>query len=427
MTVSGVSPARSSASDETDLNVDPGAYCPYVAMFRPPVPGPLAAARISPVDGRIATSADAGPTFASACSAATCIRSSIVSCSGCPSTASTRNSSRVLPSEPDRVDGLAGRAAQLLVVPLLEPGQPATSPTWKSGFSSIISAVTSPTEPRIGAANPLVGASGSSAAMTAPPLIRRTPDSTPRRHLVLAVDDGLDEGERPEASTRSAYAAASTSTSRARSRAEATALAGADLGAVDADADHRPVGDQGEPAGAEDVAALGAERDQVEGDRLAQRGLDGGDVPLGQPLVVDLRERGLAGVGPAVGADRPGPVEGGRGGRASPHRRRLADVGDGDRRLEVLEALDGGGVLLADGLRVGVGEPDRGEVPAGQGVGERAWAAASGRRRCRRSPGRSPRVVPGAARPGGDQRDDGRQAAESRRTRMPTVYQTRPL
>ncbi len=127
-TVSGVSPARSSARDDTDLNVEPGAYCPNVAMFRPPVPGPLAAARISPVDGRIATSAEAGPTFASACSAAIWNRSSIVSWSGCPSTASYRKSSRVLPSDPTALTAWPGVPRSCSSYLAWSPDRPAMSP-----------------------------------------------------------------------------------------------------------------------------------------------------------------------------------------------------------------------------------------------------------------------------------------------------------
>ena len=65
----GVTPRLSSASEETVLNVEPGAKRPYVASLYPLLPGPLAAARIAPVDGLMATSALAGPTVLRMCSA----------------------------------------------------------------------------------------------------------------------------------------------------------------------------------------------------------------------------------------------------------------------------------------------------------------------------------------------------------------------
>ena len=96
--VSGVTPARSSARLLTALNVEPGAYCPYVARFCPPLPGPLAAARIAPSLGRIATIALAGPTPASSRSASVWRRGFMVSASGLPGAASELNSSFAVPS-----------------------------------------------------------------------------------------------------------------------------------------------------------------------------------------------------------------------------------------------------------------------------------------------------------------------------------------
>ena len=60
--VVGVRPARSRASEVTALKVEPGANWPKVAWFCPPVPEPLAAARIAPSLGRTATRALAGRT-----------------------------------------------------------------------------------------------------------------------------------------------------------------------------------------------------------------------------------------------------------------------------------------------------------------------------------------------------------------------------
>ncbi len=69
--VCGVIPLRRSASAVTVLKVEPGAYWPRVAVEVPSLPGPLAAARTWPSDGRIATTALGGPmssSTASACS-----------------------------------------------------------------------------------------------------------------------------------------------------------------------------------------------------------------------------------------------------------------------------------------------------------------------------------------------------------------------
>ena len=123
-TVSGVSPARSRARLLTVLNVDPGADWPNVARFWPPLPGPLAAARISPVLGRIATSALAGPTPASSCLGL----GLEVDVEG----EHERVAGRRLGAEQlaraallgHRVHDDAGRPAQPLVVPRLEAGQP---------------------------------------------------------------------------------------------------------------------------------------------------------------------------------------------------------------------------------------------------------------------------------------------------------------
>ena len=97
-------------------------------MLSPSAPGPLAAARISPVDGLTATSAEAGPTPASACSAAICSAMSIVSWSGWPSTGSTRKISRVLPSEPTALTSWPGVPRKVASYLAWRPERPATSP-----------------------------------------------------------------------------------------------------------------------------------------------------------------------------------------------------------------------------------------------------------------------------------------------------------
>ena len=78
---------------------------------------------MSPVDGLMATSALAGPTPASSRSAVRLQVDVQGELQRLPGTGSSRNSSRSLPSDADRVDDDAGRAAQLLVVPRLQPGQ----------------------------------------------------------------------------------------------------------------------------------------------------------------------------------------------------------------------------------------------------------------------------------------------------------------
>jgi hypothetical protein len=68
----GVSPARIRANEDTTLKVDPGANCPTVATDWSSLPGPLAAARIRPVDGWMATIALAGSTSSRISSARVC-------------------------------------------------------------------------------------------------------------------------------------------------------------------------------------------------------------------------------------------------------------------------------------------------------------------------------------------------------------------
>ena len=87
--------------------------------------------------------------------------------------ASTRKSSRSLPSASTASTTTPGGAGELLVVPRLQPGQAGDVADLGSGpgSSSIISAVTSPTRPRIGAAKSGVGASGISSSIARAPWI----------------------------------------------------------------------------------------------------------------------------------------------------------------------------------------------------------------------------------------------------------------
>jgi hypothetical protein len=80
----GVRPERSRASVDTVLNVEPGAERLWVAVDVPLPPGPLAAARTCPVDGWMATIAEAGSTGARTDSAASCVATSRVSVTGVP-------------------------------------------------------------------------------------------------------------------------------------------------------------------------------------------------------------------------------------------------------------------------------------------------------------------------------------------------------
>ena len=81
----------------TILKVDPGAAWLVVPTGRPLLPGPLAAATISPVDGRTTTS-DVGVLVVLPCSTASatdCAVASRVTTSGLPSTAGEVKRSRL--------------------------------------------------------------------------------------------------------------------------------------------------------------------------------------------------------------------------------------------------------------------------------------------------------------------------------------------
>ena len=159
--LSGVIPERSSASDVTTLNVDPGAYVPSVAVDSPSPPGPLAAASTSPVDGRNATMALAGTTGASSSSADCWRATSSVSASGSPARGSRWNSTRFTgPAEAVMVSpGLPRNCSSYC---FCNPLSPARSPaTMAPSEPSTISAVAGPTAPSSGLAKVRVGASGS--------------------------------------------------------------------------------------------------------------------------------------------------------------------------------------------------------------------------------------------------------------------------
>ena len=196
-------------------------------MLRPSVPGPFAATRMSPVDGRIATRALDGPTPESSRSAACCSRWSSVSRTGRPGRASSANSSRSPPSGSTAFTTTPGVPRSWSSYRACRPESPASSPIWYlSGLSSIISAVTSPTVPRIGAANSRVGASGRVSLTTmAPGMAERCSGSTSagtssRRNTIASTN-----ASGPAASTCLAYGAAETPTSRASCRADSPARA----------------------------------------------------------------------------------------------------------------------------------------------------------------------------------------------------------
>ena len=123
--MSGVSPARSSARLLTDLNVEPGAYCPNVARFWPPLPGPLAAASdravARPDRHQRAGRADVGEQPLRLGLEA---RRPWSARATCPAAASSRNSSVSVPSSSTAWTTMPVGAAQLLVVPRLQAGQP---------------------------------------------------------------------------------------------------------------------------------------------------------------------------------------------------------------------------------------------------------------------------------------------------------------
>ena len=68
------------------LNVEPGAYCPTVAVLMPAPPGPLAAASTEPVEACSITMALADGTSASRSSAYSCNAESRVSAKSVPRT-----------------------------------------------------------------------------------------------------------------------------------------------------------------------------------------------------------------------------------------------------------------------------------------------------------------------------------------------------
>ena len=120
----------------------------------------------------------------------------MVSWSGCPSTASTRNSSRVLPSEPTALTAWPGVPRSCSSYRSWSPDRPATSPTSNVGvlLDHLGRHLADRPEDRRG-----------EAPWSAPAAARRDDRAAldpayagehAARHLVLAVDDRLDEGER---------------------------------------------------------------------------------------------------------------------------------------------------------------------------------------------------------------------------------------
>ncbi len=191
----GVRPRRSSARLLTLLNVEPGAYWPKVARFWPPLPGPLAAARIAPSLGRIATRALAGPTSASSVSASDCSSSSRVSDEGLALGRLGAEQLALLAVAADGVDDDARRALELLVVAGLQAGQPgAVADLVALGVVLDHLGGDRPDACRgSAAAKSRVGARGTSAATRTRALDGLVAGEDRSRQVVLAVHDGLDE------------------------------------------------------------------------------------------------------------------------------------------------------------------------------------------------------------------------------------------
>ncbi len=186
-----------------------------------------------------------------------------------------------------------------------------------------------------------------------------------RGHLALAVDDGLDVrlvagGLDPLGVRRGVDVEERGEPPGGLPRALRR-----DARPVDPEPHDGAVGDELLSVRAEDLAALGRDRGEVEGDPVGQAGLDHGRVPGDLPLVVDLGHPGLRVIGPRATADRPGPRQ--RGGRGVAG---LAHVVGGDVRLGVAHALDGGAVGLVHLRRRPAGELHAGERPGGQGGGQ---------------------------------------------------------
>ena len=126
----GREPGAQQRQRRDDLNVEPGANWPNVARLRPPLPGPLAAARISPVLGRSATRALAGADVGQQR-----LRLGLqVQVEGelerCAVDGSARNSSRRPPSPSTASTFRPGVPRSVSSYLACSPESPATSPTW---------------------------------------------------------------------------------------------------------------------------------------------------------------------------------------------------------------------------------------------------------------------------------------------------------
>ena len=185
-----------------------------------------------PVEGRIATTALAGPTPASAASAWVCSRGSSVVRSGSPLASSVLNSSRSSePSSPPTAETtIPGVPASCSSYRACRPDSPTSSPGWiaPSDFFTI-SAVAGPTRPRIGAANSRVGASGTSPPSATAPLIPLSSAPLTEPASASRSTSASMNALGPAALTSLAYAAGSMSSSTASARAEATARAAGTL------------------------------------------------------------------------------------------------------------------------------------------------------------------------------------------------------
>ena len=305
---------------------------------------------MSPVDGRIATSALAGPD----------VREQPLGSQlqvACRGSAERLPGDRLLPEQlallavaRHRVHHDAGRAAQLLVVPRLEAGQPGDGRRPGSGRGPPRSSRRSPRRPCRGSAPRTPGSAraGACPRPRARPGCRRsrarTPAAPPRMRYTIASTNALS----PAASTCFTYGATSMSASVASCRADSPAPGRRHLRPVDAEPRDRPFGDQRLPAGTEDGASLGRDRVGVEHLVLRQRGLDEGGAQTTCQVSSTFRIGRLGRVGPLLLAERPGPGEG--GGRALAGLTGLGDLTDLDRRGDLAHPLDELRVLRAHGV-----------------------------------------------------------------------------
>ena len=259
--------------------------------------------------GRIATSALAGPTPASACSA-----------SGLQAGVERQHqrvARRGLGTEQlarvalvrHRLDQDAGRAAQLVVVPRLEAGQP-------GGVAGVVLRVllddlrghlADPPEQR---SREVAGGRQRQGSGDDPGARDRGDAAADRRGELLAPeDDGLDERLGAGRLDRLHVRRDVDADQPGQGSGGPAGVAAVELGLVDADPGDLPLSDELLTARAEDVAPVGQDRRDAEVLTLLQRRLDHRGRPGHLPRVVDQLQVGLGVVLPRRGAEVPAPVQ----------------------------------------------------------------------------------------------------------------------